>query len=275
MRQTSERPQSGRKALSLLTVIILAVMTVAGALPARAAETPLESVAHRGDKEYHPDNSLEGIASAIGKGADWVEIDLHYNRDGDAFFLAHDNFCSGPGGTALIDSSSYERVVANCDLPELDDVFSQFTSQGFTGFVYEFKATALTSRDGGMRLAQKLSEQGIAASSWISSFSDSALTAAQAQGTGAKLMRVRPWTGSGTITRLWIDRTAELGFDAINVNITALSEDRIAHARGHGLLIAGWAWPDAMETHNQTAIDQRLDMFMTDRLDDLHRRLGR
>lgn len=275
MQHTGAQRGPGRTTTALVALIGLVLGALWAAGPASAAEGAPDSVAHRGDKEHHPDNSLEGIASAFDKGADWVEIDLHYNIDGDTFFLAHDNLCSGPGGTALIDTSSYQRVVERCALPTLDDVFAQFTSQGRRSFVYEFKATGLTARTGGTRLAQKLHDQGLAQASWISSFSDTALSAAQAQGTGVQLMRVRLWTGSGTITRRWIDRTAALGFDAINVNVDALSEERIDDARSQDLLISAWAWPDALERHNQTAVDLGVDMFMTDRLDDLHARLGR
>lgn len=260
-------------ALAVLTTLTVGATITAA--PAAAAESSLQAVAHRGDKEHHPDNSLAGIASAIEKNAGGIEIDVHYNPDGDVFFVSHDNLCSGPRGTALIDLSSAEKVEKNCQLPTLDDVFDLIEETGYTSFFYEFKHTASTAKTGGTRLAEELDEHGLAAESWITGFSDTALKAAQNYGTEAKLMRVRTWTGEGPVTTAWIDAAAAQGFDAININIDALRESSVEHARSKGLTISGWAYPDAFEEENQQAIDLGVDIFMTDRLDDLIARLGR
>lgn len=91
-----------------------------------------QSVAHRGDKEYHPDNSLAGIESAIAKQADWIEIDLQYNRDGDVFFLSHDNGCSGPGGIALIDTRATKTSSTSVSSPSLMICSISLTAPGMT-----------------------------------------------------------------------------------------------------------------------------------------------
>lgn len=46
------------------------------------------AVAHRGDMEEYPENSIEGIISAIRKGADFIEIDCELTKDG-VFVLNH------------------------------------------------------------------------------------------------------------------------------------------------------------------------------------------
>lgn len=267
------------------TLITLAASCAlfAGALtagPAAAAEaknsgTAVQSVAHRGDKEHHPDNSLAGIESAIAKGADWVEIDVHYNIAGDKFYLSHDNLCKGPGGTALIDSGSPKRIEENCQLPTLDDVFAAFGKQTATNFVYEFKHTGLTTVKGARRLAQEIEEHGQSSRAWVSGFSDLGLKTIKDQKTGIKLMRVRTWTGEGPVSRAWVSSTAKQGFDAININLDALRPETVAYAKSLGLTVSAWGWPDAFEKDNQKAIDMNVDMFMTDRLEDLHQRLGR
>ena len=38
--------------------------------------------AHRGDIEHYPENSIEGIISAVKKGADLVEVDVYLTKDG-------------------------------------------------------------------------------------------------------------------------------------------------------------------------------------------------
>ena len=49
----------------------------------------LMSCAHRGDMVYYPENSIEGIISAIMMGCDMVEIDPRLTKDG-VFILLHD-----------------------------------------------------------------------------------------------------------------------------------------------------------------------------------------
>lgn len=49
----------------------------------------LMSCLHRGDMVYYPENSIEGIISAIRMGADMVEIDLRRTKDG-VLVLLHD-----------------------------------------------------------------------------------------------------------------------------------------------------------------------------------------
>ena len=47
-------------------------------------------VAHRGDRKFHPENSIPAIVSAMDKGVDIVEIDVHLTSDGH-LVLMHDS----------------------------------------------------------------------------------------------------------------------------------------------------------------------------------------
>ncbi|KHO28947.1 glycerophosphodiester phosphodiesterase [Corynebacterium minutissimum] len=262
-----------KKKLSLIglsfAVIAATVGPVAYAQEKTGETKPVAAVAHRGDKQYFPDNSIAGIESAIKKNTDWIEIDLRYNLDGGTFFIAHDNTCSGSGGTAIIDTASYESVVTKCGLPELSDVFDIIAETGYTNFVYEFKDSPLTARTGAQRLAEEISEQGLADKSWVSAFNETSLNVIRAEAPSISLMRVRAWTGEVPVTNAWIDATVSQGFDAININIDALRPESIEYAKSKGLVVSAWGWPDALEDDNQKAIELGVDMFMTDRLEDL------
>ena len=63
-------------------------------------------VAHRGDWRNFPENSLEGIESAIQMGVDVVELDVQRTNDG-VFILMHDNnlerTTTGAGNVAEVD----------------------------------------------------------------------------------------------------------------------------------------------------------------------------
>jgi glycerophosphoryl diester phosphodiesterase len=58
--------------------------------PRRFGEGPPLAVAHRGDPARHPENTLEGIRSAVARGADVVEIDVKVTADGEVVLL-HDD----------------------------------------------------------------------------------------------------------------------------------------------------------------------------------------
>lgn len=260
----------------VLTAAVATTLAAAVTVPAFATSTAtMESVAHRGDKQHHPDNSLAGIQSAVHKGADWVEIDVMFNPSGDTFFLNHDNRCTGPGGSAWIDSDAYSTVLARCALPELDDVLAHFAAQGYRSFVVEMKTTRRTTSTAPARLVSTVDAVGATGDVWISSLDDAALRRVRDTGTSTRLMRVRDYSGFVKVSDAWLRDTAALGYAAANVNIGSWTRAKADYAESLGLVTVGWAWPTADEGDNSTAIQYDLGMFMTDRLDDLHAKLGR
>lgn len=256
-----------------ILVALLCGLLAAIAATSAAAVPGLQSVAHRGDKEHHPDNSIDAIESAIDKGADWIEIDVIYNPDGDTFFLSHDNVCTGAGGSANIDQDSYTKVRTRCLLPELGAVLDAYAGRG--KFIVEFKSTDRTATTGPAKLAALLKAKKLESSSWVSSLTDSALTQIKNSGSAVNLMRVRAWSAFLPVSESWLAQTARMGFQGANVNIGAWTAPRVGQAKSLGLVTVGWAWPTASEKDNATALELGLRMFMTDRLDDLHTKLGR
>ncbi len=68
----------------------------------------LMSCAHRGDMVYYPENSIEGIISAIMMGCDMVEIDPRLTKDG-VFVLIHD--------ATLTRTTNFEEMAGKNGLP--------------------------------------------------------------------------------------------------------------------------------------------------------------
>lgn len=68
-------------------------------------------IGHRGDREKFEDNTLEGIESAINRGADGVEIDVYYAPD---------------KGVYLVHPFLHDR---NKNYPKLKDVFSKYRNK--------------------------------------------------------------------------------------------------------------------------------------------------
>ena len=60
------------------------------------------SAFHRGDAVYYPENSIEGIISAIQMGADTVELDLCLTKDNVVVLLHSTNLMGATNFTELI-----------------------------------------------------------------------------------------------------------------------------------------------------------------------------
>ncbi len=73
----------------------------------------LMSCAHRGDMVYYPENSIEGIISAIMMGCDMVEIDPRLTKDG-VFILLHD--------ATLTRTTNFEDMAGKNGLPSSANV---------------------------------------------------------------------------------------------------------------------------------------------------------
>lgn len=72
------------------------------------ADGRLMSCAHRGDMVYYPENSIEGIISAIMMGCDMIEIDPRLTKDG-VFVLLHD--------ATLTRTTNFEEMAGKNGLP--------------------------------------------------------------------------------------------------------------------------------------------------------------
>lgn len=71
------------------------------------------SCSHRGDSVYYPENSIEGIISAMKMGIDIIEIDVHLTSDGVAV-LMHD--------TTLTDTTDWKEKAGQNGLPTSDKI---------------------------------------------------------------------------------------------------------------------------------------------------------
>lgn len=90
-------------------------------------------IAHRGDREFYPENTVEGLISAAGLGAEGLEFDVQITRDRVAV-VTHDvdlDRCCGVRGNVLDlgiealsgisagEPSRFGTLFADCRLPKL------------------------------------------------------------------------------------------------------------------------------------------------------------
>lgn len=254
---------------SATTVLAVALLLIVLPVPrAEAANYALETVGHRGDRQNHPDNSWAGISSAFRLGADRVEIDVIYNRDGNTVFLAHDRFCGTVGTTNIyVDTSPASYVRQHCKLPELGPTLANYRAAGWREFVIEIKETAASKEYVAGRVRSIVHDQGMQYDVWVSSFSTYQLDAIRNSGSPIKLMVVR--LPGGYVGQDWIYRQYLNGYDGVNVNLGSWTSANARYTRNLGLVASGWSLGCACESQNSEAIAKDLSWYMTDRVADL------
>ncbi len=131
--------QSRRRLIYLATALLTLAGFFTAAAPASAVPcydfpcSGTDAVAHRGDIQHHPENTWEAIESAVAKGADWVEIDVHYNWPSGRLILFHDSSCGGYS----VEASSVASLAAcrGTEVVYFDDLLDHFTPLGFDRWV--------------------------------------------------------------------------------------------------------------------------------------------
>ena len=71
--------------------------------------------AHRGDSDNYPDNSIEGIASAILAGADCVEFDTQMTKDGVAVLLHDSSLAKATDAANYVGKTGYPKTLSVSD----------------------------------------------------------------------------------------------------------------------------------------------------------------
>jgi len=279
------------KPLSLITLLAVCLISLAVASPASAAcyDFPCygstDAVAHRGDVQYHPQLSFNGIKSAIDKGADWVEIDVHWNEPAQRLILIHDNFCDFYD-VETTPVSTLEQCMGRPIL-YLDNLLAYWTPRGFDRWIIELKAGCSNPKLGmtcdassyyanraTLDLYLNLNLYALHEKVWVQSIDNFMLQDVRAHRNGSRyprLMKVRPLDVSwwNNVSSGYMDDVKRMGYQAVNVDIRSTSPNSVAYAHSIGLLFATWAPLDgSLEAENEKAVYEiDADFHVTDRLD--------
>jgi glycerophosphoryl diester phosphodiesterase len=117
-------------------------------------------VAHRGDTENHPENTLSAFKAALENGADAIELDAHLTSDGE-LIVHHDYYLGSPDngeGKIYEKDLTYIQSLKIGDtekIPKLEEVFELIGNKlqyeiELKGFTEEFltKVIALVKKHG-------------------------------------------------------------------------------------------------------------------------------
>lgn len=274
-----------RSTLGLLT--LAAVLAFASPASAACYNYPCygstDAVAHRGDYQYYPENSWWGIKSAIDKGADWVEIDIHWNEPSQRLILIHDNFCDFYD-VETTSVSTLEQCMGQ-PIVYFDDLLAYWTPRGFNRWMIEIKAgcsnpkLGLTCDAGSyygnratLALYLNLNQYALHEKVWVASIDNYLLQNTRARRGGSlypRLMKIRPLDVSwwNNVSSGYMNDVKAMGYQAVSVDIRSTSPNSVAYAHSIGLLFASWA-PGSYEPENEKAVyDIDSDFHVTDRLD--------
>lgn len=269
-----------------ITTLLAACIALALALPASAAcydfpcYGPTDAVAHKGDVQYYTENSAYAIKSAIEKNADWVEIDVHWNEPSQRVILFHDNSCGGYN-VETTPVSTLEQCTGQ-PIVYLDELLSYWTPRGFNRWLIELKAACAyyegTGCDAGSYYANRLTyavylnlnQHSLHEKVWVQSFDHYMLQDLRAHRYGSRyprLMKIRPHGVPGVnVSSGYLDSVKREGYQAVNVDIRATSENSVHYAHSIGLLFSTWAI-GSYEEENEKAVYIDADFHVTDRLD--------
>lgn len=291
MTTTCTSHERQRPAFLGLITLLSACFALLIATPASAAcydypcYGPTDAVAHRGDVQYYAELSFLGIKSAVDKGADWVEIDVHWNEPSQRLILIHDSSC-GSYSVETTPVSTLEQCVGRPIL-YFDDLLSYWTPRGFDRWLIELKAScaypntafgcessSYVANQITLALYTNLNTYALHERVWVQSFDNFMLQDLRAHRNGSRyprLMKIRPLDVSwwNNVSSGYMDDVKAMGYQAINVDIRSTSANSVTYAHSIGLLFSTWV-PDSAsyEEENEKAVyDLEADFHVTDRLD--------
>lgn len=74
---------------------------------------------HRGDFDHYPENTMRSFVSAIEKGVDMIETDIHISKDGTLVLIHDDTVDRTTDGTGMVSEKTYaELYELNAGTPE-------------------------------------------------------------------------------------------------------------------------------------------------------------
>ncbi|WP_245559100.1 glycerophosphodiester phosphodiesterase family protein [Microbacterium indicum] len=241
-------------------------------LPPIALKNPGETgivAAHRGNSSMAPENTMPAFVAATRAGSDYFEIDIDMTSDGVPVVIHDDTVDRTTDGTGRVRDLTYDEIrsldagswfspaYAGTQIPSLEEVLT-YVENGGADLLLEYKGDWTT--DEAQVTLDMIEEHGVAQKVFAQSFS---------QTTVANLAQVAPdltlgWLVGG-LDQATIDRTVELGADAVNPSGPTAETVAAAHAAGLGVFT--WTKDTAGEWQQLTAMG--VDGIITNRPDQL------
>lgn len=237
-------------------------------------EKPLV-IARTGDVERAPENTLPAFESAVERGADGVELDVHLSRDGHLVVHHFNNLGSSDNGSGLVcehslaelkalDSGSwFDRRFAGEPKPTLRDVLGRF--RGRTRFEIDLKDTGAAFL---RQVTAQVEEYDLAGAVELTSAHCPLLKLAKkldpALRTGTFFYAPPGWMPVRLAQKHTLDWAEMLEIAAVHLNLALITAEFVEQLHQAGFLVAG----SNLDTAEQIRCDLAagIDSFSTGRL---------
>lgn len=116
MNRTDRKARRGRatKVVRSVTVVAVAATTLVVATPSAQADKVITVVAHRGDRDGAPENTIAAFEKAIDKGTNLIELDVQYTSSGYPVVM-HDATLDRTTDCSGMVSSKSRTQLERCD----------------------------------------------------------------------------------------------------------------------------------------------------------------
>jgi glycerophosphoryl diester phosphodiesterase len=220
------------------------------------------AIAHRGDPIAERENTLAAFASAVGQGADMVEIDLRRTRDGEIVIL-HDPTLARLWGL--------DRKVADLELAALWDLGrGEERIPTFRQVLDEVKVPLMVDFTGG-----EMVEGALAAARQAGAMDRSLFVT----GNVKALRRLRELAPEARIGLTWVEADPpppvlleELEAEYWNPMFRLVTPERVADVHRLGRKVSTWTVDKPR--HMNRVIEAGVDAIVSNRIGELRRRLG-
>ncbi len=221
-------------------------------------------IAHRGHSVAAPEQTLAAYIAAIDHGAEMIEADLRFSRDGVPLMLHDaklDRTTSGRGPVAerdwaeiaALDAGSwFDAKFAGARVPRLDDLFALAAARGIALCIEAKGAEGEENARAALFAAREIARRGRLEVDYVASFDHRALAEAAAAVPGLRTAPDRlPERGSSTAAELIVQARA-IGAPVIQHHFADLDAAVVAAVQAEGIEV--WAWPPATPEEARFAV---------------------
>ncbi|MER7990268.1 glycerophosphodiester phosphodiesterase family protein [Streptomyces noursei] len=223
-------------------------------------------VGHRGAPKLAPENTIASLQTAIDRGADWIETDVQFTKDGQPVIMHDatvDRMTNGKGRIDQLSAEEISKLTINGGghVPTLEEVLTQLKGRS-TRLLLEIKGTQTpASVDHALRL---VSEAGLTQRTMAQSFDEDVVRYAAASPYKTKVALLRDSLDADPVATA---RNLSLAAYAVNFKGLSVSPAAVDQLKSAGVEVFVWTVDRGGDW--QAATTWGVDGIITNRADEL------
>ncbi|MFE0326897.1 glycerophosphodiester phosphodiesterase family protein [Streptomyces sp. Y2F8-2] len=224
-----------------------------------------DGLGHRGAPQIAPENTIASMDAAADRGADWVETDVQFTKDGQPVIMHDDTVDRTTDGTGRVDELTAEEiskltVKGGGHVPTLEELLSSVKARS-TRLLLELKGPQTPAAvDHALRL---VSEAGMTERTVVQSFDENIVRQAKTSPYGIKVALLRDALDADPVAT-----ARSFSLDTYAVNFNGLAARPTALAELHAAGVKVFVWTVDTDTKWKTATSWGVDGVITNRVGD-------